>query len=566
MGRKQSHGTSEDTYGQAVGAIGGLVIAFGVLATIKDKLGLSWPATVLLATGSLVGLGYLARQIRQGVPRWWARQPAPSPAAQPAALQQESPVQTVNEIPAQAPAPVPGQPAGSVHTPGAGSPGGGDESHPQLTMALTRVGAIGRSEHIRAGDVTIETLPGIGTVYDFLVPEGRTHDDVAKRLGPIASMFGVTRLHLKLETSRKTERRVRLLVLNEPPFSQPFPSPTRQEIHTFTGVPLGHEVTGRLAGVPTFDKASLLVAGMTQMGKTTLVNGLITCLLIAYGEFDLYLLDGKLCGLTKFEKLAVRYEASDDPAVLEDLLNELNSRVDDRYTQLQDAIRNRQPTPVFKPVFFIIDEAADFYTDDGTKEGRELVRRVTDKSRSLVSKSLESGIATVMLTQRPANDAIPVKVRDQFLYRMCLYVASEGSAKVALGDSYFDTVAPIHPALLDPEIKGQAVLFASGSSTLIRGFHFPDEFIWGVVDEVHDRREAAIPDSPLKQAIELMRSTGVEFMPTPELAPALGITETDPTERGKQLSRLLGGVPTGKTAQGRGYHLADLTAAALSSS
>jgi S-DNA-T family DNA segregation ATPase FtsK/SpoIIIE len=52
-------------------------------------------------------------------------------------------------------------------------------------------------------------------------------------------------------------------------------------------------------------------------------------------------------------------------------------------------------------------------------------------------------------------------------------------------------------------------------------------------------------------------------MSTPDLAPALGITETDPTERGKQLSRLLGGVPAGKTAQGRGYRLADLTAAAM---
>ncbi|KUM93847.1 hypothetical protein AQI88_24155 [Streptomyces cellostaticus] len=558
VGRKKQQGPGEDTYGQMAGGIGVLAIAFGGLATLKDKLGLSWPATVLLTAGGLVGLGYLAWRIRWGVPRLWARQPDTSPAAQQTSLQQESPVQAVEGQ-------GPGQSVGEAQVPVEASPGG-DESHPQLTMVLSRVGAIGRDERVRAGDVTIETLPGIGTVYDFLVPEGRTHDDVAKRLGPIASMFGVTRLHLKLETSRKTERSVRLLVLNEPPFSRPFPAPTRQEIQTFAGVPLGHEVTGRLAGVPTFDKASLLVGGMTQMGKTTLINGLITCLLIAYGDFDLYLLDGKLCGLTRFEKLAVRYEASDDPAVLESMLDELLVRVDDRYTQLQDAIRNRQPAPVFKPVFFIIDEAADFYTDNGTKESKEQVRRVEDKSRSLVAKSLESGISTVMLTQRPARDAIPVKVRDQFLYRMCLYVASEGSAKVALGDSYFDTVAPIHPALLDPDVKGQGVLFANGSSTLLRGFNFSDEFIWGVVDEVHARREQAIPDSPLKQAIDIMRNDGVEFMPTAELAPSLGITESDPAERGKQLSRLLG-VPADKGAKGvRGYRLADLTTAAMSRS
>lgn len=556
MGRAKQQGRGEDTYGQAAGAIGGLAIAFGVLAAIKDKLGLSWPATVLFTAGTLVALGYLAWRIRWGLPRLWARQPATSTAAQPTVLHEGSPVQAVATL-------APGAPAGAAPVAVEAS-SSGDEPHPQLTMLLNRVGAIGKDEHVRAGDVAIETLPGIGTVYDFLMPEGRTHDDVAKRLGRIASMFGVTRLHLKLETSRKTERRVGLLVLNEPPFSSSFPAPTRQEIQTFAGVPLGHEVTGRLAGVPTFDKASLLVAGMTQMGKTTLVNGLITCLLIAYGEFDLYLLDGKLCGLTRFEKLAVRYEASDDPAVLESMLDELLVRVDDRYTQLQDAIRNREPAPVFKPVFFFIDEAADFYTSNGTKEGKEQVRRVEDKSRSLVAKSLESGISTVMLTQRPADDAIPVKVRDQFLYRMCLYVASEGSAKVALGDSYFDTVAPIHPALLDPEIKGQAVLFANGSSTLLRGFNFADEFIWGVVDEVYARREAAIPDSPLKQAIDLLRTNGAEFMLTSDLAPALGITDNRPGERGKQLSKLLGVAP-GKDDKGaRGYWLTDLTAAAIS--
>ncbi|MGW3698736.1 FtsK/SpoIIIE domain-containing protein [Streptomyces sp. NPDC005056] len=528
-------------YGQLAGAIGGLAIVFGILAAIKDKLGLSWPATMVLVVGVLVGLGYGAWKLKGTIKRVLAGEVQPV-----AALKQEAPTGV-----AQA---APDGPQGAVHV--------------ALTAALSRAGAIGKDEVVLEDDVTIEQLP-VGTVYEFLVPASRTSEDIATRLGPIASMFGVTRLHLKLETSRRSERQVRLLVLKEPPFSTLFPAPTRNEIQTFAGVPIGHDITGRLAGVPTFDKASLLIGGMTQMGKTTLVNGLITCLLIAYGDFDLYLLDGKLCGLTKFEKVAVRYEASDDPAVLESMLDELNFRVDRRYKEMQDAIRNRQPAPVFKPVFFIIDEAADFYTDNGSKESQETVRRNEDKSRSLVAKSLESGIVTVMLTQRPANDAIPVKVRDQFLYRMCLYVASKGGAKVALGDSYFETVAPIHPSLLDSAVKGQAVLFANGTSTLIRGFHFPDEFIWTVVDDVYARRQKTLneaPESPLKQAIGLMRSNGVEFMTTSELAPALGITDTNAVERGKQLSRLLGVTADKSTKGARGYRLADLTAAAMSGS
>ncbi|WP_097973366.1 FtsK/SpoIIIE domain-containing protein [Streptomyces sp. gb14] len=539
MSRKSKAEAEEDVWGQAAGAIGVLVMVTGGLAAVRDKLGLSWPATIALCTGVLIGLGYAGWWVRTRIKRWLATEQAPA-----AALKQEG---AVDEAAVEEPLP---------------------DTHRGLTTVLSRAGAIGREEVILADDVSVEQLD-VGTLYKFLLPPSRTVDDVASRLGSVASMFEVTRLHLKLEKSRRSERHVSLLVLKEPPFTHAFPAPTREEIRAYKGVPLGHEVTGELFGVPTFDKASLLVGGMTQMGKTTLVNGLITCLLIAYGDFDLYLLDGKLCGLTEFQKIAVRYEASDDPAVLESMLDELLSRVDGRYIKMQAAKQNRQPAPTFKPVFFIIDEAADFYVDNGSKASVELVQRCEDKSRKLVSKSLESGISTIMMTQRPSNDAIPVKVRDQFLYRMCLYVAAKGTAKVALGDSYFETVAPIHPALLDPHIKGQAVLFAGGTSTLIRGFHFPDQFIWSVVDEVTARQQALlskVPESPLTKAIDLMQSRSFNFIATAELAPAMGITEANPVERGKQLTKLLG-VSSDKGTKGvRGYKLADLIAATKTSS
>lgn len=544
MTKRSNANAEEDLYAQAAGGIGSLAVIFGILAAIKDNLGLSWPATVLLTAGVLVALGYGIYRARTGLKRLLSGE-----VAQPSttALKQEAAQADAAEMDAEV---VP--------------------AHPELTAVLSTAGAIGRDQVIRLHETTVTDLQ-TGTLYDFLMPEERTYEDVEKRLGNVAGVFGVTRMHLTMERGRDSERRVKLLKLHEPPFTRPFAAPTRREIETFAGVPLGHDVTGQLAGVPTFDKASMLVAGMTQRGKTTLVNGLITCLLIAYGEFELYLLDGKFCGLTKFEKIAARYESSDDPAVFEDMVDELNSRSDGRYRKITEAIRNRQPAPTFKPVILVVDEAADFFAHDESKEGKEQARRIAEKTRSLVSKSLESGIGTVLMTQRPSTNAIPVMVRDQFLYRLCLYVASSGTAKVALGDTYFDTIAPINPALLDPDIKGQAVLFANGRSTLIRGFNFEDQFIWSVVDEIYGRRQKELqeaaeeaPKTPLHQAINLMRNKGVDFMLTSELAPMLGITEDDATERGKKLSALLG-VPAGRGSQGRGYKLADLTAAARSS-
>ncbi|KOU78991.1 MULTISPECIES: FtsK/SpoIIIE domain-containing protein [unclassified Streptomyces] len=545
MGKKERLDSREpdDLYAHSAGAIGVLVMAFAGLTAVKVKLDVPWPAAVALTVGALVVLGYAAWWVKARVTRWWARTPADKPSA---ALAQESP--TAADAGAETPV----------------------AAHPELTAALTRTGAIGRDEVIRLEDVSTKELAAGGTQYTFLLPPGGVHEEVTKRLGPIASMLGKTRLHMKLKTSRRNEREVTLIKLDDEPFSRAFTPPTRQEIREFSGVPLGHEVTGELGGVPTFDKASMLIAGMSQMGKTTLLNGLITCLLIAYGdEFDTVLLDGKFVGLAPFADIALRYEASSDPAVMEAILDDLLALVEKRYTEKKEAIRNRRPEPKFRPLFFIIDEAADFYVDNGTKASKDRAGRVEEKSRSLVAKALESGVSVIMLTQRPDKDAIPVNVRAQFQYRMCLYVDSEGAAKVALGDSYFTTRAPIHPALLNPNIKGQAVLFAQGESTLIRGFNFPQEFMWEVIDEAKERRKArlsAVPDSPLKQAIELMQKTGVDFIPSAQLAPALGIKETTDSVQGRKLAALLK-APRGKDEKGvRGYHLADLKAAAMSSS
>ncbi|MFC8013289.1 FtsK/SpoIIIE domain-containing protein [Streptomyces cinereoruber] len=528
-------------YGQAAGAIGGLVIVTGVLAAIKDVLGLSWPATVALVVGLLVLLGYGAWRARKFIARLRAGTDAATPTASTAAS------------------------AAAEEEAG----GEGPAAHPELTAALITAGAIGRDEIIRADEVDIRKVSA-GTKYEFLVPPGKTYDDVEKRLGTLAGVLGVTRLHLTMERSRDTERRVKILKLDEPPFTRPFPAPSRQEIEAFAGVPLGHDVTGQLVGVETFDKASLLVAGMTQMGKTTLINGLITCLLIAYGEFDLYLLDGKFCGLTRFEKRAVRYESSDDPAVFESIVDELNERSDRRYQEITEAVRNRRPAPQFKPVIFIVDEAADFFASDESKEGREQARRIAEKTRSLVSKSLESGISTVLMTQRPSANAIPVMVRDQFLYRMSLYVASTGTAKVALGDTYFETVAPINPALLDPDIKGQAVLFAHGRSTLLRGFWLSDEFVWSVVDEgaaeakEEPEEEASVaPLLPIQKAISVMEEKGVDFMLFSDLAVTLGIDETDKIKRSEKVRKMIGKTAKStRMSKGLSYRLDDLRAAA----
>ncbi|CAM5668286.1 hypothetical protein [Streptomyces parvulus] len=84
MGRKKQQ-VNDDAWGHAAGAIGGLVTVFAVLGAIKDKLGLSWPVTVVLVVAVLVGLGYGAWRLRSSLQRLLTGQTQPA-----ATLKQEA--------------------------------------------------------------------------------------------------------------------------------------------------------------------------------------------------------------------------------------------------------------------------------------------------------------------------------------------------------------------------------------------------------------------------------------------------------------------------------------------
>jgi S-DNA-T family DNA segregation ATPase FtsK/SpoIIIE len=542
VGKKKNSQVSEDMAGQAAGGIGVLAIVFGVLAAIKDKLGLSWPATVLLTAGALVALGYGAWRIRAAIVRLVAGERPAMKAAGDAstALAQDA---LIPEGPAR------------------------DEV---LTQALVASGVIGKDQFIRADESVVTPLPhGLGNRYEFQVPVGRTYKHVAAKAGEVAGALGATRLRTQVERGELSERDVDMTVLAKPPFTEPFAPPTKEMILAHEGIPFAHSMTGELVGIDDFSKGALFVAGMTQTGKSTLTIALLTCAYIAYGpDLDVYLIEGKPGALVRFEKLAVRYEASSKTSVFDSMVCELLQKQQERYELDNAAMRERKPKPRHRQILFIADEVADYYVSDGSNESRKERARLVKNSSELVRKGLECGITVVMMTQRPSDRAVPVEVRDQFKRRICLYVSGKGSAEVALGSDYFKTESPIHPALMDASIQGQGVYFDGVTSKLIRGIRFDDEFIWQVVDDVAARREErveAAPETPLKQAIALMQERGVEFIRSAELGPVLGIEETRPGELGKELKERLGVAPKA-TNQGRGYKLADLKQAALSGS
>ncbi|MFJ4717466.1 FtsK/SpoIIIE domain-containing protein [Streptomyces sp. NPDC088785] len=534
MGRGRGQHHTGDSYEHAAGAIGVIAMVLGGLVAIKVKTGLPWWSVILLTVGVLITLGWAAWWAKTKAAQLWAREPAKATST---ALAQEA---AADEGPAR------------------------DE---ELTRALVASGAIGKDQVVRADESVSTPLPGgLGVRREFKVPPGRTYKHVAAKAGEVAGALGVTRMRTQVERGELSERDVDMTVLSQPPFTDSFAVPTREMILAHEGIPFAHSMTGELVGIDDFTKGALFVAGMTQTGKSTLTIALITCAYIAYGpELDVYLIEGKPGALVRFEKVAVRYEASSEKSVFDSMVRQLLQEQVKRYELDNDAMRNRKPKPRHRQVLFIADEVADYYVHDGSTESKKERTALVANSSELVRKGLECGITVVMMTQRPSDRAVPVEVRDQFKKRICLYVSGKGGAEVALGSDYFKTESPIHPALMDASIQGQGVYFDGITSKLIRGIRFPDDFIWSVVDDVkarRDQRVEATADTPLKRAIALMQEREVTFIKSSDLAAEFGIEGADAGDIGKKLKALLKVAPT-PTGQGRGYKLDALKQAAL---
>ena len=86
---------------------------------------------------------------------------------------------------------------------------------------------------------------------------------------------------------------------------------------------------------------------------------------------------------------------------------------------------NRKELPLITVVH---DEMADWMA--GSEDYRRVVQGCFTR---LAAKARACGIHVIMITQRAAQDAIPVGIRDNLGNRLCLKVAGTAGSKLALG-------------------------------------------------------------------------------------------------------------------------------------
>lgn len=187
-----------------------------------------------------------------------------------------------------------------------------------------------------------------------------------------------------------------------------------------------------------------LIVGATRSGKSTLLARLITQLaqqpvalvgIDCKGGMELGLFAGRLSALATSRREAV--------AVLSALVVDMQDRMSvcraagvRSIWELPDKLR-----PV--PVVVLVDEIAELYLSDGTRESKAEAEQCSTLLLRLAQLGAALGLHLVVAGQRVGSDLGPgvTALRAQLGGRICHRVNDPGTAEMALGDLNKDAVA-----------------------------------------------------------------------------------------------------------------------------
>ncbi|MGW3136677.1 FtsK/SpoIIIE domain-containing protein [Streptomyces sp. NPDC001139] len=249
-----------------------------------------------------------------------------------------------------------------------------------------------------------------------------------------------------------------------------------------------------------------LIAGATRSGKSTLLARLITQLapqpvalvgIDCKGGMELGLFTERLSALATCRREAV--------AVLSALVVDMQDRMQvcrsagvRSIWELPDPLR-----PI--PVVVIVDEIAELYLSDGTREGRAEAEQCSTLLLRLAQLGAALGLHLVVAGQRVGSDlgSGVTALRAQLSGRICHRVNDPGTAEMALGDLNKDAVVVAQS--ITPEERGVAVCTGpDGGWSRARSHLTPTEEAVAITK----RYAAVTPELPALHAGEVLEGDG----------------------------------------------------------
>ena len=198
-------------------------------------------------------------------------------------------------------------------------------------------------------------------------------------------------------------------------------------------VGLGKDISGRAVFFDLAEMPHLLVAGTTGSGKSVMLNGLLTSLLLTTDprQVKMVLIDPKRVELSQFGRVPhLITPVVTDVKKAANALGWAVSEMERRYEVLEkvgvrsvEGYNDRAETQM-PYVVVVIDELADLMMQAGAKVEDAIIR--------LAQKARAVGIHLVVATQRPSVDVITGMIKANVPSRIAFAVSSQVDSRVIL--------------------------------------------------------------------------------------------------------------------------------------
>ena len=243
-------------------------------------------------------------------------------------------------------------------------------------------------------------------------------------------------------------------------------------------VGLGKDISGRAVFFDLSEMPHLLVAGTTGSGKSVMLNGLLTSLLLTTDprQVKMVLIDPKRVELSQFGRVPhLITPVVTDVKKAANALTWAVAEMERRYEVLEklgvrslEGYNDRADTPM-PYVVVVIDELADLMMQAGAKVEDAIIR--------LAQKARAVGIHLVVATQRPSVDVITGMIKANVPSRIAFAVSSQVDSRVILdtpgaeallgmGDMLYKPVSAARPSRVQGAFISEAEVDRVVSATV----------------------------------------------------------------------------------------------------
>ncbi|WP_223830306.1 FtsK/SpoIIIE domain-containing protein, partial [Nocardiopsis quinghaiensis] len=300
------------------------------------------------------------------------------------------------------------------------------------------------------------------------LPPGTTYKNATKKRGELAGAIGVDEVQVALDPVKGHNGRVRLWVADEDPMQggrveNPLATRAPDRVNFWTDkLFAGRDARGRAVEFKMVER-SYMIGGEPGGGKSVASNNVLAWFFLD-PRTQVYLADGKFgFDLMVWEPMAKFVLTDKRPEAMIAMLREVIAEMDRRYKILRKIGAPKVTEAIAKkyglhPIVVHIDEVQFWSASGDTKADKEFMTALAD----IVGRGRAAGIITGVITQRPAAEVVPTRLRDILSIRWALRCTTPAASDTILGTGWAGR--GYSAALFEPDQRGAGYILAEGSS------------------------------------------------------------------------------------------------------